>query len=241
MTTATVGRVLSAGHERGTSNHSTNQRAGRRVRRTRPTITGRAVSASGRHHGEAARPSSATIVPDERSMKTAMAVVLCGVAVIAVLWATAAPRPPYQPPRPAQPTLRTEVERMADEVSDHIERLGAHSRTAPAPRASDRNPFGFAPREQPRAAQSKPAPAPSQGALEITPVARTPELHLIGVAEQVTTEGVERTAIISGAGQMFMVKAGDSVTDRYVVTIVGADAVELRDTVTDAVRRLGLP
>lgn len=174
-------------------------------------------------------------------MKTAMAVVLCGVAVMAVLWATAAPRAPHRRPISAPPTPRSAVERMADEVHDHIERLAAHARTAPAPAASHRNPFDFAPRARPHAARPEPAPAPVQRALEIAPAAQTPQLQLIGVAENVTDEGVERTAIISGAGQMFMVTAGDSVTARYVVTTVGADAVELRDTVTDAVRRLGLP
>jgi hypothetical protein len=126
-------------------------------------------------------------------------------------------------------------------VSDQIELLGAHSRTAPAPRVSHRNPFRFAQRQRPRAARPEPVPAPSQRAPDGTPAARTPQLHLIGVAEKMTDEGVERTAIISGAGQLFMVKAGDSVTTRYVVTAVGADVLELRDTVTDAIKRLGLP
>ncbi|MPZ19230.1 MAG: hypothetical protein GEV06_15150 [Luteitalea sp.] len=174
-------------------------------------------------------------------MKTAVAVVLCSVAVVAVLWATAAPRAPYPRPIATQPTPRTEVERMADEVSGQVERLSAHSRTAPAPHASQRNPFHFAQREPPPAARPEPGPAALPPAPKATPAAKTLQLRLIGVAEKVTSEGVERTAIISGVGQLFMVKAGDSVTARYVVTTVGADAVELRDTVTDAVRQLGLP
>ncbi|MGH9161924.1 MAG: hypothetical protein ACRD2X_18310 [Vicinamibacteraceae bacterium] len=174
-------------------------------------------------------------------MKTAMAVVLCGVAVIAVLWATAAPRVPHQPPALATPPPRTEIERMTDAVGDQIERLGAHSRTTPAPRISHRNPFRLAQRERPRAGRPEPVPAPAQRAPEVTPAARTSQLHLIGVAENVTGAGVERTAIISGAGQLFMVKVGDRVTARYVVTAVSSDVVELRDTVTGGVRRLGLP
>jgi hypothetical protein len=51
---------------------------------------------------------------------------------------------------------------------------------------------------------------------------------------------VVRTAIISGEGELFVVKVGDSVTARYVVTTISADVVELTDTSDQTVRRLPL-
>ncbi|MPY89861.1 MAG: hypothetical protein GEU99_18300 [Luteitalea sp.] len=173
-------------------------------------------------------------------MKTGMAVVLCGVAVMAVLWAAAAPRAPYRVPAVVHPTPKTEAERMADEVGAQAERLRAYLRTAPGPRATTRNPFRFADPPRPRAPQGEITAAPPRAVRETAQPAVAP-LRLIGVAERVTTDGVERTAIISGEGQLFMVTAGDRVAAHYVVTAVGADAVELRDTETAAVRRLGLP
>ena len=49
-----------------------------------------------------------------------------------------------------------------------------------------------------------------------------------------------RTAILSGLGDVFLVKAGEIVASRYEVVAVGADAVELRDLGTGRTLRLGL-
>jgi hypothetical protein len=52
---------------------------------------------------------------------------------------------------------------------------------------------------------------------------------LIGVAEDTTTDGLVRTAIISGPGQLYVVKEGDRVTSRYRVARISPDVVELDD------------
>jgi hypothetical protein len=63
----------------------------------------------------------------------------------------------------------------------------------------------------------------------------------MGIAEDTTPQGVQRTAIISGDGDaLFMVTEGQSVGERYKVTKIGADAVELEDLVTHAYRRIAL-
>ncbi len=49
-----------------------------------------------------------------------------------------------------------------------------------------------------------------------------------------------RTAVISGLGQLFFAKVGDTVSTRYTVTAIGADAVELRDVTTGETIRLAL-
>jgi hypothetical protein len=65
---------------------------------------------------------------------------------------------------------------------------------------------------------------------------------LIGIAEQVTSEGPVRTAMIAGEGdQLFLAKAGDSVLGRYRVEVVGTDVVQLKDLAAGgASRRLAL-
>jgi hypothetical protein len=56
-----------------------------------------------------------------------------------------------------------------------------------------------------------------------------PALTLIGVAEDTAASGVIRTAIISGPGQVYVVKEGERVTSRYLVARISADVVELQD------------
>jgi hypothetical protein len=66
-------------------------------------------------------------------------------------------------------------------------------------------------------------------------------LELAGVAEQNTDAGVKRTAIVAAPGdQFYMVTEGQELAGRYRVSAVGADAVELKDLVTGATRRLAL-
>ena len=68
-----------------------------------------------------------------------------------------------------------------------------------------------------------------------------PMLTLMGIAQETLPQGVRRTAIIGGDGDtLFMVTEGQAVGDRYKVTRIGADAVELEDLLTKAYRRLAL-
>ena len=68
-----------------------------------------------------------------------------------------------------------------------------------------------------------------------------PSLKLAGIAEDIDADGAPlRTAIISGEGQLFMVKEGESVTTRYRVTKISTDVVELLDLSTNTPRRLAL-
>ena len=61
----------------------------------------------------------------------------------------------------------------------------------------------------------------------------------MGVAEDTTPKGPRRTAIIGGeADTLYMVTEGEAVGERYRVTKIGADAVELEDVLTKVYRRL---
>ena len=68
-----------------------------------------------------------------------------------------------------------------------------------------------------------------------------PTLALIGIAEDQGPSGPTRTAIIADESEsILMVTVGQNVLGRYRVEAIGADAVELTDVATNAVRRLGL-
>lgn len=120
--------------------------------------------------------------------------------------------------------------------SDSIASMQLHdwSPKAPAQVRPDRNIFTFT-RPAPKAA---PAP-PAQGAPGTTGLLAPggdglqPPLQLfklIGVAEDAGPEGVTRTAIISGQGQLYLVKEGETVAWIYRVGRMSAGAVELLDT-----------
>jgi hypothetical protein len=65
-------------------------------------------------------------------------------------------------------------------------------------------------------------------------------MTLIGIAEDPGADGVIRTAIISGFGDVFLVKEGESVTSRYKVARISGDVVELSDATDASIIRLAL-
>ncbi len=143
------------------------------------------------------------------------------------------------PPRSSRP-VRSTPDILAVEVSAQAARLRTLMAQAPAPGVNTRNPFSFG---SSRAARSAPVPiaAAAPAMPDAPPIVSPPALTLMGVAEETTAAGPHRTAIISGDGDtLYMVSEGEAVGDRYRVTKIGADAVELEDTVTKAYRRLAL-
>ncbi len=65
-------------------------------------------------------------------------------------------------------------------------------------------------------------------------------MKLSGIAEDVTADGVVRTAIISAFGQLFLVKEGEPVTERYRVAKISSDVVELSDLTEGTILRFAL-
>lgn len=137
---------------------------------------------------------------------------------------------------------RAPIEARGEELASEIARLHERLRPDATPNQPGRNLFAFHSRP---AAPAAPMMPPRQrdreeAALVEQPVAQ-PALKLAGVAEDEGPDGaLVRTAIISGEGQLFMVKDGDSVTPRYRVVKVSADIVELLDLSTNTPRRLAL-
>jgi hypothetical protein len=165
--------------------------------------------------------------------------VLLGVAGGAiVVWAAAAATSPSPQTAPTPPRV---AQAPADSASLQSEIARLHERLRPDTtplQQRDLFRYGGAPaRTTPMVAapadQVTLAPAP------IVPPA--PVYKLIGLAEDQTADAVVRTAIISGRGEVFVVKVGDRVGDRYRVSRIAADVVELVDDSGSAPLRLPLP
>src|SRR4029079_3448473 len=75
---------------------------------------------------------------------------------------------------------------------------------------------------------------------EPPPAAVVAPLKLEGLAEDHGDQGTVRTAIISGFGDIFLVKECDAVTLRYRVAKISPDAVELTDLTDNTPLRLAL-
>jgi hypothetical protein len=169
-----------------------------------------------------------------------VAVYLGAGTVLAAWLATAAnvdqtPEPPIVP----APVQTSGTETLAEEVQAQAGRLRDRLAAAPAPQQPARNPFAFA--QKPVRAARSAAAAPSSAPAPLQPIVTEPVLALIGLAEDESPEGPVRTAIIStGTGELFFVKAGELIGARYRVQRIGADALELIDLTTGAVRRLAL-
>jgi hypothetical protein len=126
------------------------------------------------------------------------------------------------------------------ELANEIARLQERLRPTSRPRQPGRNLFAF----RARAARSAPAAlalaAPPVMAPPLPLPPSAPMLKLAGIAEDDSPDGPVRTAIISGEGQLFLVKEGDEVTPRYRVGKISADGVELIDSGDNTLRRLAL-
>jgi hypothetical protein len=170
-------------------------------------------------------------------------IVLLGLlAVLVAVWGASASLPlarsDDQTDRHAQEDDRQPPPALFD-VDEAATRLRNRQRESPAPREGGRNPFDYARLTAP-AAPATPAPPPPE-ALAPPPAPPAPVFTLSGIADKTNADGTTvRTAVISGLGQLFFAKAGDTVTTRYTVTAIGADAVELRDVTTGETVRLAL-
>lgn len=166
-------------------------------------------------------------------------VVWFGVSALAVAsWfasaSTSGVRPPVAPLAPPQPAP---IDRSVAVLQGEVARL--HDRIAPtATPTRSRDLFRFSARPPKRPLRVAP-PAPTVDEAP-TAAAATPLLKLIGIAEDAQPDGVVRTAIVSGLGDLFLVKAGDMVGGRYRVEQVSADAVRLVDLSSSASTILAL-
>jgi hypothetical protein len=124
-------------------------------------------------------------------------------------------------------------------LAGEIARLHERLRPTATPRQPGRDLFSFV-----SAAPPRPAPVQMPEAAPVAaPIVRPPPppaLKLSGIAEDATPAGLVRTAILSGFGQLFVAKEGDSVAERYRVVHISSDVVELTDLTEGHTIRLAL-
>jgi hypothetical protein len=166
----------------------------------------------------------------------------CGGALLLLAWLSSAGglmRQTPDAPAPAAPVETSGTTSLAADVHAQTLRLKSRLAAAPSPQEPFRNPFAFASRTVPDRRESAPRAEAEPSALSAPPL--EPAIELIGVAESASPKGPVRTAIISAlSGELFLVKEGETIAARYRVGAVAADAVELNDLLTGAVRRLAL-
>jgi hypothetical protein len=169
------------------------------------------------------------------NLKRTATIGVVGAALAAWLASAATSKRAIPPPLVIRPPA---IDSRGAELADEIARLHERLRPTTTPSQPGRNLFTF------RAARAQaPAPAappPAAAIVDAPVVSALPALKLAGIAEDAGAEGPERTAIISGDGQLFMVKEGDAVTLRYRVAKISVDVVELTDLTDNSIRRLAL-
>jgi len=170
------------------------------------------------------------------NLKRTATIGVVGAAFAAWLASAATSNRTIPPPLIIRPAA---IDSRGAELADEIARLHERLRPTTTPSQPGRNLFTF------RAARAQaPAPVapPPAAAIVEAPVERAalPTLKLAGIAEDAGDDGPVRTAIISGDGQLFMVKEGDAVTLRYRVAKISVDVVELTDLTDNSIRRLAL-
>jgi len=139
-------------------------------------------------------------------------------------------------------TERAPIDARGAALANEIARLHERLRPSATPHQPGRNLFVFhTPAPHPAAPPpAAPKPALSEAA-PLVPAVAQPSLKLAGIAEDSAPDGTPvRTAIISGEGQLFMVKEGENVTPRYRVVKISPDVVELLDLSSNIPRRLAL-
>jgi len=128
----------------------------------------------------------------------------------------------------------------SSDIVEQASRLQARIRRETAYVRPERNPFQF---EATRRAV-EPAVTVAEPALSSEPSAPVanvaPPVTLAGVAEDSLQTGVERTAILSSASGVLLVRVGDEVLGQYRVAAVEEGAVDLLRLADGSILRLSL-
>lgn len=136
---------------------------------------------------------------------------------------------PVEPPAVRRLEVESPLDPAIRSIQSQAGRLRAYLTDAPPLASAVRNPFRFRARPQAEAEvrRARPGAIPTRSAAS----GRTarPELTLVGLAEDSAPSGSIRTAIISGMGQLFLVKEGEGFGGRFQVVQIGANLVRVLD------------
>ena len=149
-----------------------------------------------------------------------IAMLSAGGALLAAMIASATTSGVRRPAPVVIPPNTTAIELQGAELAAEVARLRARLRPTDQPQDPARNLFQFGARAARTAPAAPVLPLESVAAPAPPP---PPPFTLIGFA----SEGAVRTAIISGSGDLFLAREGDSITSQYRVIRIDADGVEL--------------
>jgi hypothetical protein len=150
-------------------------------------------------------------------------------------WFAVAPNTAVGPVSPPH-AVQASAPRSFEELSVQSTRL-RERRAATTPHEATRNPFRFnTPKPVTRAAAQRNLEAVPQ---IDTPMPVTPPQPLLTLSGMAQKSG-KRTAIITGAGQLYLVAEGDTVAGLYTVVQIDPEEVLLRDA-AGTEQRLRLP
>ncbi len=153
-------------------------------------------------------------------------------------WLAAAATSGIRENRVPAPERVTPIEMRGAELAAEIARLHDRLRPTATPQHPGRNLFQFT------APKPRIAPAASPALTEALPAPPAPPplvlLKLSGIAEDPGPDGPVRTAIISGLGQLFLVKEGEMLGSQYRVAKISADVVELLEVDANTTLRLAM-
>jgi len=165
---------------------------------------------------------------------------MIGVAAVAVaVWISAATTSNVRTVVPVVPAKASVVDKSGAELAVEVKRLHERLRPSDTP-VHSRDLFRYAGKGSASAAAVVTAAPPAPAVQEQAFAPLVAPLKLEGLAEDQGDQGPVRTAIISGFGDIFLVKVGDSVTSRYRVAKITPDAVELTDLSNNTPLRLAL-
>jgi hypothetical protein len=153
-----------------------------------------------------------------------------------VVWIAAAATTGSRPVGHVPPTTNRAVEVSGAQLAHETSRLHERLRPSSVPLQS-RDLFAYASHvvAPSHVARKVPAAAP------VSAASVAPPLKLVGIAEDGPADAVVRTAVLSGLGDLFLVKEGESVGARYQVSVISANSVELVDSSDHSSFRLTLP
>jgi hypothetical protein len=144
------------------------------------------------------------------------------------MWIVAAP-PSRLPGRvtPAQPREATGAAAAASDIEEQANRLQARLRQEALYREPGRNLFRFAPKPAARPADSASTEPPAVSLPTLPPAPPQLPMRLAGVAVDQDGGATVRTAILSTFSGVVLARSGDEVLDRFRVTAVEEEAVDL--------------
>ena len=125
----------------------------------------------------------------------------------------------------------------APDLADEAERLARRLEAQQAYSEPARDPFRFKVVDAAPKLRSASAPV---AAAPVTPppAVAAPPYVLVGIAEEKSGDATVRTAVVGGAGEVWLLKAGERVEGKFEVRAVDADAVELIRVDTGTALRL---